>query len=174
VSIRAFRSSYPIGSPLGKRKSGLTKIDQLSFDKANKIIAEAQAYLRSLDYDLTVRREQEAFELYLKGVFRFLQAEYPAIHDVKKEIYALTKTFKQHHLESQIQPRQVARLVLENSLLHLWRLPAFYGHETLNVGGLFEESEAKHALSYADSAQFVCSVARFNVYQLAAAAQMQE
>jgi hypothetical protein len=44
--------------------------------------------------------------------------------------------------------------VLANSVLHLWRLPAFYGDETLNVGGLFEESEAKLALSYAASAQF--------------------
>ena len=113
-----------------------------------------------------MRRAQEAFELYLKGVFRFLQAEYPTIHDVKKEIYALTVAFKQHQLE-EIQTRQVARLVLANSVLHLWRLPAFYGDETLNVGSIFEESEAKLALSYAASAQFVCSVVRFHVYQLA-------
>jgi hypothetical protein len=62
--------------------------------------------------------------------------------------------------------------VLANSVLHQWRLPAFYGDETLNVGGLFEESEARLALSYADSAQFVCSIVRFHVYQLAAAAQI--
>jgi hypothetical protein len=143
----------------------LNKIDQLSFDKANKILSEAQAYLRCFDCDLAVRRAQEAFELYLKGVFRFLQAEYPTIHDVKKEIYALTVAFKQHQLE-EIQTRQVARLVLANSVLHLWRLPAFYGDETLNVGSIFDESEVKLALSYADSAQFVCSVVRFHVYQL--------
>jgi HEPN domain-containing protein len=143
----------------------LNKIDQLSFDKTNKILSETQAYLRCFDCDLAVRRAQEAFELYLKGVFRFLQAEYPTIHDVKKEIYALTVAFKQHQLE-EIQTRQVARLVLANSVLHLWRLPAFYGDETLNVGSIFDESEAKLALSYADSAQFVCSVVRFHVYQL--------
>ena len=124
---------------------------------------EAQAYLRCFDYDLAVRRAQEAFELYLKSVFRFLQAEYPTIHDVKKEIYALTAAFKQHQIEPQIQARQVARLVLANSVLHLWRLPAFYGDETLNVGSLFDESEVKLALSYADSAQFACSVVRFHV-----------
>jgi hypothetical protein len=69
-------------------------------------------------------------------VFRFLQAEYPAIHDVRKDIYALTTAFKQHQIElHQIEGCQLARLVLANSVLHLWRLPAFYGDETLSVGG---------------------------------------
>jgi HEPN domain-containing protein len=151
----------------------LAKIDQLSYEKANRILGEAQTRLQCFDYDLAVRRSQEAFDLYLKGVFRFLQAEYPTVHDVKKEIYALTTAFRQHQLEPQIQTRQVARLVLANSVLQLWRLPAFYGDARLNVGGLFEESEAKLALSYADSAQFVCSVVRFH-YQLAATAQTQK
>jgi hypothetical protein len=91
---------------------------------------------------------------------------------VKKEIYALTTAFKQHQID-EIQARQIARLVLANSVLHLCRLPAFYGDETLNVGDLFEESEARLALSYADSAQFVCGIVRFHVYQLAAAAAAQ-
>jgi HEPN domain len=72
----------------------LNKIDQLSYDKANRILEEARALLLRIDYDLAVRRAQEAFELYLKCVFRFLQAEYPTNHDVKKEIYALTTAFK--------------------------------------------------------------------------------
>ncbi len=122
----------------------LIKIDQLSYNKANRILGEAQAHLRCLDYDLAVRRAQEAFELYLKSVFRFLQAEYPAIHDVKKEIYALTVAFKQQEIQPhQIEARQVARLVLANSMLHLWRLPAFYGDETLSVAGLFEEKRGE-------------------------------
>ena len=90
---------------------------------------------------------QEAFELYLKSVFRYFQAEYPKVHDVKKEIYALTTAFKQHEIEPhQVEGHQLARLVLANSVLQVWREPAFYGDETLNVGGLFEESEAKLAL----------------------------
>jgi HEPN domain-containing protein len=147
----------------------LAKIDQLSYFKANTILGEAQARLRCFDYDLTVRRAQEALELYLKSLFRFLQAEYPAAHDVKREIYELTAAFKQHQIEShQIQARQVARLVLANSTLHLWRLPAFYGDETLNVGGLFEEGEAKLALSYAELSQFLCNVVRNHISQRAA------
>ena len=62
----------------------LAKIDQMSYEKANRILGEAQTCLRCFDYDLVVRRAQEAFELYLKGVFRFLQSEYPTIHDVKR------------------------------------------------------------------------------------------
>jgi HEPN domain-containing protein len=147
----------------------LAEIDQLSYWKANTILGEAQTRLQSFDYDLAVRRAQEAFELYLKSLFRFLRAEYPAAHDVKKQIYELTAAFKQHQIEPhQISARQVARLVLANSMLHLWRLPAFYGDETLNVGGLFEESEAKLALSYAELAQFLCNGVRIHAHQRAA------
>ena len=41
----------------------LNKIDQLSFDKANKILSEAQAYLRCFDCDLAVRRAQAGRDL---------------------------------------------------------------------------------------------------------------
>jgi HEPN domain-containing protein len=164
---RAELSTYSaMSKPTVLTVAQLVKVDQLSYDKANNILSEAQTYLWCFNYDLAVRRAQEAFELYLKGVFRYLQAEYPTIHDVKKEIYALTKAFQQHQID-EIQARQIARLVLANSVLYLWRLPAFYGDETLNVGGIFEESEAKLALSYADYAQLVCSIVRFHAYQLA-------
>ena len=148
----------------------LAEIEQLSYLKANTILGEAQTRLRCFDYDLAVRRAQEAFELYLKSLFRFLQTQYPASHDLKKQIYELTTAFKQHQIDpNQIGPRRIARLVLANSMLHLWRSPAFYGDETLNVGGLFEEGEAKLALSYAEFAQFLCNVVRNYAYQRAAA-----
>jgi hypothetical protein len=148
----------------------LAEIDQLSYFKATTILGEAQTHLRSFNYDLAVRRAQEAFELYLKSLFRFLRTEYPAVHDVKKQIYELTAAFKHYQIEPhQISTRQIARLVLANSMLHLWRLPAFYGDEILNVGGLFEESEAKLALSYAELAQFFCTVVRIQAHQRAAA-----
>jgi HEPN domain-containing protein len=145
------------------------EIEQLSYFKANTILGEAQNYFRCFNYDLAVRRAQEAFELFLKSLFRFLQAEYPASHDLKKQIYEFTAAFKQHQIDpSQIGPRQIARLALTNSMLDLWRLPAFYGDEKLNVGGLFEEGEAKLAVSYAELAQFVCDVVRNHVHQRAA------
>ncbi len=76
---------------------------------------EARSRLNAIDYDLAVRRSQEAFELYLKSLFRFLQTDYPANHDLKKQIYELTEALKQ----CQIDRRQIARLVLANSILDL-------------------------------------------------------
>jgi hypothetical protein len=52
-------------------------------------------------------------------------------------------------------------------VLHLWRLPAFYGDETLNVGKLFEKREAKFAISSAELGQFVTSVVPDRVYAVA-------
>jgi len=141
----------------------LGEIDRLSYSKACTILDEARTRVKAYDYDLAVRRSQEAFELYLKSLFRFLHTEYPASHDLKKQIYELTEALK----ESQIDRRQVARLVLANSILDLWRSLAFYGDEKLNVGGIFDGSEATLALSYAELAQFVCSVVRGFVYQRA-------
>jgi HEPN domain-containing protein len=148
------------------------EIEQLSYFKANTILGEAQNYLGRFNYDLAVRRAQESFELFLKSLFRFLQAEYPASHDLKKQIYDLTAAFKQNQVDpNQIRDLQIARLVLANSMLDLWRLPAFYGDEKLNVGGIFEEGEAKLALAYAELARYLCEVVRSHVYQRAPNAQ---
>ncbi len=141
------------------RLAEVWEIDRLSFDKAQTILNEARNYLHDLNWDLAVRRAQESFELYLKSLFRFLQTEYPATHDLKKQIYALTEALKGY----QIDNRQVARLVLANSALHLRRSPAFYGDETINVGGLFDQREAELAVSYAELGQFVCTVVRSHV-----------
>jgi HEPN domain-containing protein len=139
----------------------LGEIDRLSFMKASTILDEAKSRLKAFDYDLAVRRSQEAFELYLKSMFRFLQTEYPASHDLKKQIYELCEVLSGF----QITPRQVARLVLANKVLELWRSPAFYGDEQLNVGGLFDAGEASLAASYADLAQLVCSIVRSELYR---------
>ncbi len=141
----------------------LGEIDRLSFGKAGTILDEARKRLEVCDYDLTVRRAQEAFELYLKSLFRYLQTEFPTSHDLKAQIYELTEVLKQYS----ITRHQVARLVLANSVLRLWRLPAFYGDETLNVGQLFDANEAALSVSYAVSGQLVCSIVRDYVYRRA-------
>lgn len=143
--------------------AALGEVDRLSFIKAGNILDEARNRLKAFDYDLAVRRSQEAFELYLKSLFRFLQTEYPATHDLRKQIYKLTEALEQYRIDS----RQVARLVLANSVLELWRSPAFYGDEKLNVGGLFDASEATLAVLYAELGQFVCGVVREYVYRRA-------
>lgn len=136
----------------------LVEIDRQSA-KARMILDEARR-LKALDHDLAVRRSQEAFELYLKSLFRFLEADYPAAHDVGKQIYSLAKVLKRY----QIDRRLAAVLVLANSTLAVWRSPAFYGDEKLNVGAIFNDAEAALAISYAEKAEMVCGIVRGQVY----------
>lgn len=144
----------------------LWDIDHL-FNKAGTVITEARNRLEAFDYDLAVRRAQESLELFLKSLFRFLQRPYPATHDLKKELYTLVEALKDYPLEK----RQIARLVLAGSVLNLWRSPAFYGDETLNVGGLFDKREADLAISYAELGQLVAGIVRNQVYAVAAGSQ---
>jgi HEPN domain-containing protein len=148
------------------RLTDLIEIDQQTFNKAGTILDEARSRARSFDYDLAVRRAQEAFELHLKSLFRFLHRTYPETHDLKKQIYELSVALNEFSFDS----RQVARLVLANSMLALWRSPAFYGDETLKVGGLFDASEANLAISYAESAQLACEIVRQRAYAQATTA----
>jgi HEPN domain-containing protein len=154
------RKSAPLSFP------GLWDIDHL-FNKAGTVLMEARSRLGAFDYDLAVRRAQESLELFLKSLFRFLQCPYPAIHDLKKEIYTLVEALKEYPLEK----RQIARLVLAGSVLSLWRSPAFYGDEALNVGGLFDQREAELAISYAELGQLVASIVRNQVYAATAGSQ---
>jgi len=140
----------------------LWDIDGL-FTKSGTILAEARSRLNAFDHDLAIRRAQESLELSLKSLFRFLQLDYRATHDVRKELYALSEALKNYAIEK----RQIARLVLAGSVLNLWRSPAFYGDETLNVGGIFDRPEAELAVSYAELGQLVTSIVRVRVYEKA-------
>jgi HEPN domain-containing protein len=142
----------------------LGDIDRFLF-KADAVLGEARNNLKLFNYDLAVRRSQEAFELYLKSVLLFLQKEYPATHDLRKQIYELSEVFK----ELQITREQVARLALANAVLSLWRSPAFYGDETLKVANFFESKEAELAISYTELGQHVCYLVRSQLYSNATA-----
>jgi len=63
----------------------LTEIDGLSYSKAGTILDEARSRLKAFDYDLAVRRSQEAFELYLKSLFRYLQADNPPVTTLRSK-----------------------------------------------------------------------------------------
>ncbi len=144
----------------------LSDIDQF-FIRANTVLGEARNNLNAFNYDLAVRRSQEALELYLKNLLLFLQKEYPATHDLKKQIYELSEVLKGFT----VTPQQVARLVLANAVLALWRSPAFYGDERLKVASLFDSKEAELAISYAELGQFICNVVRSQLYRRATASK---
>jgi HEPN domain-containing protein len=153
---------------MSKRSSPQLTLDQLAeidhfVTKANTILQEARNHSKTFNYDLAVRRSQEALELYLKSLLLFLQREYPAAHDLKDQIYELSQVLTGF----QITLQQVARLVLGSKVLGLWRLPAFYGDERLKVANLFDSREAELAASYADLAQLVCSIVRSELYRRA-------
>ncbi len=147
----------------------LSEIDHL-FTRADTILTEARSRLEAIDHDLAVRRAQESLELFLKSLFRFLQRAYPTTHDPKKELYSLIEAIEALEGHS-IERRQIARLVLAGSVLNLWRSPAFYGDETLNVGDLFDKQEAELAISYAELGQFVVGIVRNQVFVAAASSQ---
>jgi HEPN domain-containing protein len=69
----------------------LADVDRTLFSKAGMILDEARNHLGRLDYDLAVRRAQEAFKLYLKSLFRFLRMHFPPTHDPKKQIYEVSQ-----------------------------------------------------------------------------------
>ena len=135
------------------------------FAKANAVLGRARNNLNAFNYDLAIRRPQEAFELYLKSLFLLLQKEHPTTHDLKKQIYEPSRVLK----EFQIMAQQVARCVLANAVLGLWRLPAFYGDEKLGVANLFEPKDAELAVSYAELGSVVCNVVRSELYRRATA-----
>lgn len=51
--------------------------------RAQRCLREAELALSEKDYAGAVRRSQEALELAIKAVLRYLAVEYPKEHDVK-------------------------------------------------------------------------------------------
>jgi HEPN domain-containing protein len=116
------------------------------YSKADSILGEARDHSKKIEYDLCVRRSQEAFELFLKTMFKFIGREYPQKHDVAKEIYAVFDALKKYDFSA----LKVAQIVHRNRTLGLWREKSFYGDEELGVASIFTELESKTALSYAE------------------------
>lgn len=147
----------------------LNDIDQLHF-KANSVLTEAQRCLAGYDWDLAVRRGQEAAELYTKTLFRFIGKEYPQSHDLgktrdleKPTLYEISVLLEGYG----VGRPEVARMVLANSTLGAWRSPAFYGDERLGVAKLFRQKEAEVAVSLAQEVMFTCEKVRGELYRRA-------
>jgi HEPN domain-containing protein len=128
--------------------------------KANSVIDEARDHAKKFEYDLCVRRSQEAFELYLKTMFKLIEKEYPRKHDVGEEIYQVYNALKKYGFSTQ----KVAQLVHRNHTLSQWREKAFYGDDELNVGSIFVDEESKAALLYAEGMSIDCSSVRAQIW----------
>ncbi|OOP55635.1 MAG: hypothetical protein AYP45_13360 [Candidatus Brocadia carolinensis] len=106
---------------------------------ANTISEEARESLNKRHYHRTVRKCQEAVELAIKGLLRFVGIEYPKSHRVGAIL-----------LESSIRDEvtvDVLKKVAEISdELARERETAFYGTEEGTAEELFTESDARDAL----------------------------
>lgn len=118
-------------------KSGRTLISN-----AQQIIErDMQGAWRNGNYNMVIRRAQEAVELSLKGVLRILGIEYPKVHDVGRIFAeAVNKKLKD------VSEAEIYKIVYISSHLAEDRSPSFYGEEE------FGEEEAEEALH---DAQFV-------------------
>ncbi len=143
----------------------LGDIDQFH-SRANAILNEAREQLRSFGHDLAVRRAQEAVELYLKTLFRFAGVEYPKTHDLEKSVYEISQILSGYD----ISRAEVARLVLANGTMSVWRSPSFYGDERLGVARVFRQKEAEVAVGFAEEVRGVCEKIRGSLYRRAASA----
>lgn len=141
-------------------------IDQL-YSKANAVLDEARTQLASLSHDLAVRRAQEAVELYIKTIFRFTGTEYVKSHDLEKTIYEISRLLVKYDVTQE----EVARMVLANLTMGVWRSPSFYGDERLGVAKLFRQKEAEVAVGYAQEIRSVCDRVRYQLYRHAGSAK---
>jgi HEPN domain-containing protein len=144
----------------------LREIDQLH-SKANSILGQAGDLLRSHDCDLAVRRAQESAELHTKTLFRFIGHEYPKSHDLEKTIYEIGPLLHEYGVTKE----EVARIVLANVTLGLWRLPSFYGDERLGVAKMFRKEEADVAVRSAGEVRTACEKVRSELYRRAVRAR---
>lgn len=137
-----------------------TEIEKF-YSKATSILGEAREHANKFNHDLCVRRSQEAFELHLKTMFKFIEKEYPQEHDISKEIYKVLDSLQKYGFTSQ----KIAQLVHRNHTLALWRDKSFYGDEKLDITSIFTEVEAKVALSYAENISSDCYNIRYKIIQ---------
>jgi len=130
------------------------------FNKAISLMAEAKNHYEKSHYDLCVRRSQEACEMFLKSLFRLIDIEFPAAHDLKQKLYDVYKPLEKYG----ISVEETAKIVLANETLTLWRDRAFYGDEKLRVSGCFGKNEANLALSYVQRLYNSVSLARYHFF----------
>jgi len=130
------------------------------YSKADSVLTEARDHDKKFEYDLCVRRSQEAFELFLKTMFKFIEQEYPQKHEISGEIYSVFSALERFGFSA----KKVAQIVHRNRTLGLWRDKAFYGDEKLGVSSIFTEQESRVALSYVEDISTDCYVVKSKVW----------
>jgi HEPN domain-containing protein len=122
-------------------------------ERAKRYIREAERAFIERDFPTTVRRSQEALELGVKAVLRYLAIEYPREHDAGDALHELRNKVPAY-LEREIPT--FAELLSE---LARARGPAMYGYERegIPVGKAFGENYAEEKLTEVIELLALCS-----------------
>ncbi len=131
------------------------------YSRACQVLDESKGLSEKYQYDLCVRRGQEAFELLLKTMFLFMGMDPPKEHDLTKALYDAQELLQNFGIPT---PR-IAQIVLRGKTLALWRDLAFYGDERLRVVALFGEPEGKLALRWAGDMNADCYLVKTQVLE---------
>lgn len=119
-----------------------TKISALAFIKdAEIIIEEARFSFEKGHWHRVVRKSQEATELAIKGLFKYLGIEYPKSHILGKVI---KKELSKHQIFNKEVLNQIAFI---SDSLAFDREPSFYGSiNGTSASLLFDKEDAEEAL----------------------------
>lgn len=111
------------------------------FDNAKIILEEAKESFVKSHYHRTVRKCQESVELTLKGLLRFLDVDYPKVHDVAPLV-------KEVLLEKELENiENLDEIVKISGNLRITRELAFYGDEEGNIPQeIFGKEEGEKAI----------------------------
>lgn len=114
----------------------------LNYEVGEKLIRDAEIYRREAltyfkkgDWNKVIRRSQESFELYLKGIMKIIGIEVPKIHDIGK---IFVESLKNRGLS--VKDEIALKIMSYSSFLAERRAPAFYREEE------YDEEEAKEAI----------------------------
>lgn len=113
------------------------------FNNAQIIVEEAKESLIKGHYHRTVRQCQEAVELALKGLLRFVGIEYPKSHLIGNVLLSPS-------LKEKVNLDVLKKLAAISDQLALDRETAFYGSEEESPQELFEKDDAEEALANCD------------------------
>lgn len=108
--------------------------------EARIIFEEAKESLDKGHYHRTIRKCQEATELALKGLLKFVGIEYPKSHLIGNVLLSLP-------LKINIHAKVLKKLAEISDQLALDRETAFYGSEQESPEELFERDDALEALT---------------------------
>ena len=143
LPVRANRRPGARGGRRSRTPANMTnqELSAAYFSQAKSIIKEMEQHHKAQEWNLVVRRAQEAVELMLKGLMRRAGLEIPRLHDVGN-ILAREK----ERLPKKIQS-EIPRIISVSRRLSRERETSFYGDEAqeLPPSELYTQIDADQA-----------------------------